>query len=308
MKRNTKPILVTGSHRSGSTWVGQMIAAAPNIAYVHEPFNIDARVNENARPFQYWFMHIGKENERNYSDLIKNITRYNYPLISNLSKVRRPKDAAKVARRQLQFINYKLTNPRLLIKDPIAFFSAEWLAKRFDMDVLILIRHPAAFCASLKVKNWVFDFSHFLDQPLLMDKYLAPYKDQIEEHIREEKDILDQAILLWNCIYSTVHTYQKNNDTGWLFIKHEDISQEPEKKFESIYKKLDLPFTSEAKEVIRASSNAKNPTESHRGSEFQRNSKANIKNWKNRLSEAEIDYVRQCTKDVSGLFYDESDW
>ena len=34
-----KPILVTGAHRSGTTWVGKMLALAPGVAYVHEPFN-----------------------------------------------------------------------------------------------------------------------------------------------------------------------------------------------------------------------------------------------------------------------------
>ena len=33
------PILVTGAHRSGTTWVGKMLALAPGIGYVHEPFS-----------------------------------------------------------------------------------------------------------------------------------------------------------------------------------------------------------------------------------------------------------------------------
>ena len=37
--RRARPILVTGSHRSGSTWVGKMIASHPRVAYVEEPFN-----------------------------------------------------------------------------------------------------------------------------------------------------------------------------------------------------------------------------------------------------------------------------
>lgn len=50
---------------------------------------------------------------------------------------------------------------RLLIKDPLAYFSSKWFAKSYDMDVLILIRHPAAFAASLKQQGWYFPFSHF---------------------------------------------------------------------------------------------------------------------------------------------------
>ena len=35
--QNASPILVTGSHRSGSTWVGKMLSVAPHVAYIHEP-------------------------------------------------------------------------------------------------------------------------------------------------------------------------------------------------------------------------------------------------------------------------------
>ena len=31
-------VLVTGSHRSGTTWVGKILAEAPETCYLHEPF------------------------------------------------------------------------------------------------------------------------------------------------------------------------------------------------------------------------------------------------------------------------------
>jgi hypothetical protein len=34
-----RPILVTGAHRSGTTWVGRMLALVPGVEYIHEPFN-----------------------------------------------------------------------------------------------------------------------------------------------------------------------------------------------------------------------------------------------------------------------------
>ena len=40
---HTKPILVTGSHRSGTTWVGKMLAATGSVGYIHEPFNLKNR-------------------------------------------------------------------------------------------------------------------------------------------------------------------------------------------------------------------------------------------------------------------------
>jgi hypothetical protein len=34
-------ILISGSHRSGSTWTGKVISQSNSVRYVHEPFNID---------------------------------------------------------------------------------------------------------------------------------------------------------------------------------------------------------------------------------------------------------------------------
>jgi hypothetical protein len=33
------PILVTGTPRSGTTWVGKIIATSPSVGYIKEPFN-----------------------------------------------------------------------------------------------------------------------------------------------------------------------------------------------------------------------------------------------------------------------------
>ena len=36
----THPILVTGAHRSGTTWVGKMLAADADTGYISEPLNV----------------------------------------------------------------------------------------------------------------------------------------------------------------------------------------------------------------------------------------------------------------------------
>jgi len=56
-------ILVTGSHRSGTTWVAKMIANSPSVGYIHEPFNPTIyRPGICAAKFR-GFTYISKENE-----------------------------------------------------------------------------------------------------------------------------------------------------------------------------------------------------------------------------------------------------
>ena len=62
-----QPILVTGAHRSGSTWTGKMLALAPRVAYIHEPFNMDyAHPGKCTAHFPYRFTYITTENEAAY--------------------------------------------------------------------------------------------------------------------------------------------------------------------------------------------------------------------------------------------------
>lgn len=309
MSMKIKPILVTGSHRSSSTWAGRMLAAAPHTAYIHEPFNIGAEIRLTSNIFKHWFQYVCEENAEIYKPEIAKLLDYKYPFASNLIRLRRAGNARKLLREQRQFLLHKIKKDIPIIKDPIAVFSAEWLSQTFDMNVLVMIRHPAAFCSSLKIKNWKFDFSHFQNQPLLIEKYLSRYEAEINDFTKNEKAIIEQAILLWNCIHHAIAVYQENHPE-WLFVRNEDISNDPVNGFRSIYSRLGLEFTNQSKQVIQESSGEHNATEQldKRNNEFIRDSKKNISNWKTRLSQSEIDLVKVKTSEVSSRFYSEDKW
>lgn len=302
-----KPILVTGSHRSGTTWTGKMLAEAPRTAYIHEPFNINASMlTENI--FEHWFQYVCEDNAYRYQKGLMNLINFHYPLRLSLTKAKTAKNIIKIAMNQGRMLYFRARNCTPIVKDPIAVFSAAWLAETFDMNVVVLIRHPAAFCSSLKIKNWKYDFSHFLNQPLVMSQYLSRFEDDIREYSANEVDIISQAILLWNCIHHTIGIYQ-NKHPEWMFVKHETLSSDPVSQFHRMYEFLGLEFTPEVKSSISESSGSHNPTEQQSGSnEFIRNSKENISNWKSRLTQDEIQRIKKETCEISELFYTESDW
>jgi hypothetical protein len=70
-----KPILVTGSHRSGTTWVGRIIASSPSVAYIHEPFHIRHDPDVCPARFDHWFTYVCEENEDQYRKPIKEMLR-----------------------------------------------------------------------------------------------------------------------------------------------------------------------------------------------------------------------------------------
>lgn len=305
MKESRKPILVTGSHRSGTTWAGKNLALAPNTGYIHEPFNIDIHLGVVGKPFRHWFQYISDENfpgQYQYKEALDRVIGYRYPLLDNLARNRTLKGAKRIWKDQKHTLIHKMKSNTPIVKDPIAFFSADWLARRYDMNVLVMIRHPAAFCSSLKIKKWAFNFNNFLAQPLLMERYLSPFEDEIRACAQEEKDIIDQGILLWNCIHHTVAVYQREHPE-WVFARHEDLSSDPEGYFESIFQKFELDFTPEVKAAITQNSGSHNPAEQQADDEFKRDSKKNITNWKTRLSAEEIAHILDKTRAISSTFY-----
>lgn len=207
-----------------------------------------------------------------------------------------------------QTTGYRVAKVRPLMKDPIAIFSAEWLFNKFDMDIVVLIRHPAAFVSSLKIKDWTFPFEHLLQQDALMDTFLQPFASDIEEYSNIEHDILDQAILLWKLVHHVILQYQQNHPE-WLYIRHEDISRDPVHSFQSIFKYLDLEFVPSVAEAVTNSTSASNPKETSSNIHFvKRNSALNIWNWQKRLSPSEIERIHSGVQDIAEAFYTSEDW
>ena len=105
--------------------------------------------------------------------------------------------------------------------------------------------------------------------------------------------------------------YQKEHP-DWIFLRHEDISQDPVAGFQMLFKSLDLEFTEKAKSVINNYSGSENPSDTFApvGSEdtLKRDSKSNIFNWKNRLSGSQIDEIRIRVEDISCMFYTNNEW
>ncbi|WP_115718802.1 sulfotransferase [Gallaecimonas mangrovi] len=307
MNKIRRPILVTGSHRSGTTWAGRNLALAPNTGYIHEPFNLDHTVNSIDKQYKYWFFHVSNDSGFEYKKTMDKVIEFKYPFFANLPRIHTSRNVARFFIDHSRSLYHRLRGDTPIVKDPIAFFSAEWLSSTYNMNVLVMIRHPAAFCSSLKIKNWTFDFRHFFEQEELMNGFLFEFKDEIRECINEEKDIIDQAILLWNCIHKTISSYKKEH-ADWVFVRHEDLSQDPIEGFKSIFDSFGLDFNDDVKEAIYKNSGSHNPTEQQSKNEFVRNSKENIHNWKKRLTEDEIKKIKEKTSSISNEFYHEDDW
>ncbi len=121
-------------------------------------------------------------------------------------------------------------------------------------------------------------------------------------------DIVGQSALLWRMIYRTVHATlrhgeRKSNRQGDAreliptieVVRHEDLSLDPVAGYKSLYDSL---------------SSSENPTELSKKKvhSVKLDSRANMSNWKKRLTPEEITRIRKLTEDVSHLFYSDTEW
>lgn len=308
-RRIAAPILVTGANRSGTTWVGRVIASADGVGYVHEPFNhqhLDPERQLIPPPFAHHYHFVGNDEARRIKRYLLYRMGRRHPWLTDVRQQPGLRHLTGATRRWLYSI---VPNPnRPLLKDPIALMSAQWLHRTFGMQVVITIRHPAAYVSSILRLNWPMRPHVFLSQPGLMQGLLAPLTEQIEAQHRRQDDPLGDAILAWNVFHHVINVYQQRHP-DWLFFRHEDLSRDYLALFEEMFARLGLPFGSAQESLLETLCGPSNPAEAQgQVHQFKRNSRANIWNWKKRLRTDQIDRIRRETVDIAPLFYGKADW
>ncbi|MEO8425269.1 MAG: hypothetical protein ABI595_15335, partial [Actinomycetota bacterium] len=273
-----------------------MIAASPvpRVAYLWEPFSVLHRPGILGTAFPYWFPYICQENQDAYIQPIRDMLAFRYGAGAELRIARSAKDAGRLLRDWWRFAVWRARDARPLLKDPIAVFSSEWLADTFDADVVVMIRHPAAFVNSVKRRELHHPFGHFLHQPLLMRDLLHPYAEEIERFAAAEQPLMDQGILLWTLVHHAIARFQEVRP-GWTFLRLEDVARDPVVQFEKLYGALDLTFDADVRRDVLEHSDPSNPVEVLDMASRRRDSRASVVAWKTQLSPEEIGSIRQAT-------------
>jgi Sulfotransferase family len=305
-KSDRRPILITGSPRCGSTWVGKMLAQSRSVKYVHEPFNGSQRRCACGVSLPYWFPYVSRANEGPIHKHIAHCVRCGLDAF-NMRNVL----GDMVRTRHLRPLRAYLATvfaERPLLKDPLAVFSAEWLVSSFQMNAVVVIRHPAAVVSSYKALNWSHPFEHFLAQPALMRDHLWPFEAQIRQFAARPPDVVDQASLLWLLVHHVIRGY-KQAHPDWTLVRHEDLSRNPIAAFEPLFGKVGLEFCDGIAQTIVAHTRVADAAgEQEDPYSVKRDSASNIDRWRQHLTLPEIRRIRERVEIVSSAFYSDDDW
>lgn len=311
------PILVTGAPRSGSTWLGNVLSLAPNVGFVHEPFNQHCSQGLCRADFPHSFVHVTEANEALYLEPMRDTLAWRFSPGAELRAIpgrtdpQPPRAIARLVRDYAYFEQMRRKGARMVIKDPIALFSADWIARRFGAKVVVIVRHPAGFVASMRAAGFVMNFEAFCRQPSLMEGRLAPFADEIRAAAPTLSPSIEANTLLWRILHHHVALLQQEHP-DWVFVRHEDLSRDPVAAFPPLFERLGLPFTADV-EAGLAQFTSDQPAIG-RFSLFgtrrrtMRSSEASVHAYRSRLSPEEIAAIQRLAAPLWEHFYDASDW
>ena len=141
--------------------------------------------------------------------------------------------------------NRKVVARRRLIKDIRANLLLKWIKCTFpEIPIILLLRHPCAVANSKLKLGWDTHLNDFLIQEELMEDFLNPFKNEIED----VKDIFDKYIFMW-CIENYVPLRQFN-DGEILIVFYENLCDNAPKQVEDILSFIGVEFSSKVLKVV----------------------------------------------------------
>ena len=305
-------ILITGCPRSGTTWVADILARAPHTMLFSEPFSPDLSQRPcrvcNIR-WNEWFYCVEEENAAEFQPAIEEMLALRHRTWEHLRKCKTTKNVVDVLARGARFRMARLTTTQSIIKDPLALLASPWLAREFGARVVVMIRHPAAVVSSFRRLNLCVDIAGLLRQRMAVQRYLEPMRAELEQFVQLEPNIVDMSAMLWKALYFAVLQFRQQHP-DWLFIRHEDLSQDPVGGFERICQHTGVEFTPAIRKAVIESDDAGLPQDLDPSLAFttRRNIKLNVSSWKSRMSSDEIARVRKRVEEISRDFYGDSEW
>jgi hypothetical protein len=237
-------IFVTGTIRSGTTFVGKVLSLPLEVDYIHEPFNPRCGMPGITRGHRYIRPSLDTREMQDYHALARTIFSYDLRLRGGVSEQdTRLREVAKrvVGSRGPFHLRLAKLNPlhkAAVIKDPIGNLMSEHLYLHFKVKPVIIVKHPVSFIASLKRVNWWPSLSLLSDQPYLINDY---FSDQVDFITREWADPILEGAAFWRAVHKVLFA-QANKYPDWQVITHEQVSQNPVSTFRHLYGALELPW------------------------------------------------------------------
>jgi hypothetical protein len=273
-----KSILIAGTARSGTTWLGDLIASQIPSRILFEPFNPDL-VHEY-RGFRYFqYMRLGTENPEFHAFAHKIFT-------------------GEIRNRWIDRQNERVHSEYRLIKEIRINLALKWLHDNFpEVPILFLLRHPCAVAASRMELDWATDsdIEPFLSQPDLIKDHLAPYMEIIKNANTDE----EKHAVIWS-VSNLVPLKQFQPDEIKI-VYYENLCTQPEIELPAIFAAIGQSYRDAKNEAVNR------PSQTTRAASAVVDGTEIISAWEKKLSVTQIESILRVVKEF-GLdhLYDDS--
>ena len=293
-------VLVTGTPRSGTTPVGDALAAAPRVRTLYEPLNFHV----GDRRVRSYFEVPGDDGfpESLADQLIADITRLRLRLRPGLFPedrgvrrlVKRATGSRTLATYRMARLDRRATT--LVWKDPFGAFLARRAAGVHGIPVVVTFRPAQAVAASFKRLAWSFDVDDLLTR---MGAEGERYRGAVAGVDLRVPAL--NAAALWFVVNDWL-LRAAQEVTGITFVDLDRLVDDRAGTLRALYTVLDLPWTAATQDHLRATAAGDGPaapagTRAHGG---RRDPSAVNRYWVDVLTAGEADRIEQLTAGLAG--------
>lgn len=227
LPRPGPPILVTGMYRTGTTWVGAMLAAA-GLWPLHEPFNPNRGLWSDELAYA-----PGGDLRPEIDALVAALVRGGHREVVRLPHADRWFSPLRLLPQAPR---------RVLLKDPSAALLSEYLIRRHGMRALVVHRHPAAVVASFVRLGWPTGelVRRLLSSRRLMDDWLGPVAAQMEAACGRHDWV--SGTVLYASVATALLGLERRNPGAMTHLSFEALCGDPIGRFRELHARLDLPY------------------------------------------------------------------
>lgn len=295
-------LVVCGMHRSGTTFIGEILRRFDKTAVIHEPFNQVYGLSD----IRYLYPCDLDEVHGEWAiNVIENMLAGKARYVRKVSGDKTLKAICRYVsggRTSIDIVKYRLQSliaPNVIpvMKDPFQSLLARKLLSN-NFGVIIVIRHPVAVWNSIRRMRWQLDLKEIdcLNQ-LLKNGVNVGYCGALEDLTEVVK-----FALLWRAIHTYVNALSK--DKLLFVVTHEDLCFSPTNFVRQVEEKYGLKAGDKVFGYVENAMNS--DTVSVKGNklhEFNRNSRDLATSWIGKVNSEEELAIRNLTGDLVEEIY-----
>jgi len=269
-------IFVTGSIRSGSTFLADVLSTPLSVDYIHEPFNVRCGMPGMEKRYQYIAETLETDTMHVLDQQFERLKQYDFELQtsyypndpSHLKLIKRVVGSRGPFFLRMAKANY--LHRHCVVKDPTAPLVARRLHTAHGFTPVIIVRHPASLVASFERVSWWPQTQKLLTQEAFVRDYIS--EDDLSRYESLGQSPLADACFHWLFTYRTLLDWA---DTySWPVVTHEELCAQPLAVFQRLYDTLGLPWSSYVERKVRRRTHGGNSPEARHGrvQDFSRDS------------------------------------